>query len=243
MKFEASFFRLTQAAYAVPALLGVPVTCACVQAQQLTPLIAEYRGSASGSFEVTNTSATPSVVLLEGKSFSIALDGTGQFRALDAAIQLDLSATSLRLEPRQSAHIFYKVITPTVPAWLSIYASFTPAHKTTGVNVRVMLPHTIYVYQRQALTRDAIRVSRVRFDEKAHQVICDLVNVSERAGRASLVEVNGDHAQETQGGFPLLPHEERRLAIDWSSRTEPRNIALHFENFDLKLPVEPSTDR
>lgn len=237
-----SFVLIWTRCVAAAALTACAAGWSGSQAQQLTPLIAEYKSSASGSFEVTNTSATPNVVLLEGKSFSIALDGTGQFRALDSTIQLELSATSLRLEPHQSAHIFYKVITPTVPAWLCIYASFTPARKTTGVNVRVMLPHTIYVYQKQALTKGAIRVSGVRFDPMTHQVVCDLTNASDRAGRASLVEVNGDHAQETQGGFPMLPHEERRLTVPWPSRARPHDIALHFENFDLKLPVEPSSD-
>jgi hypothetical protein len=211
-------------------------------AQQVNPLIAEYTGHAAGSFEVTNTSLAPAVVMLEPKSFSIDREGTGQFRPLDAMIHLDLSTSSLRLEPHQSARVFYKVDAESAPAWLCIYASFMSARKTPGVNLRVMLPHTIYIYQKQNLDRGAIHIQSVRYDPIAHKVFCSLTNTSDMAGRASLVNVTGDHAEESQGGFPLLPLQERVLSIDWPSHHKPRQLSIEFEHFSLNLPVEVPLD-
>ncbi|MGI4758168.1 MAG: hypothetical protein ACRYGF_15135 [Janthinobacterium lividum] len=204
--------------------------------------MAEYTGHAVGSFEVTNTSLAPAVVMLEPKSFSIDLDGKGEFRPLDAAIHLDLSTASLRLEPHQSARVFYKVDAENAPAWLCIYASFMSAKKSVGVNVRIMLPHTIYIYQKQNLDREAIHIESVRYDPVAHKVLCSLTNRSEMAGRASLVEVTGEHAEESQGGFPMLPHQRRLITVDWPSSHKPRQLGIDFEHFSLKLPVELPLD-
>ena len=118
--------------------------CACtpqaLHAQSIAPMIAEYTDHASGSFDVTNSSLYPTIVQLEPKSFSIDVDGKGQFRALDPAIHLELSATSMRLAPRQTVHIFYKASADNVPAWLCVYASFTSIQKNPGLNVRILLP-------------------------------------------------------------------------------------------------------
>lgn len=226
--------------FPLPVLAGLFLCSAFAttsQAQKIEPLIAEYTGHAAGSFEVTNTTLAPAVVVLEPRSFSIAPDGTGRFRALDPSIHLDLSATSVRLEPHQSARIFYKVTAENAPAWLCIYSSFSSLKKTTGINVRIMLPHTIYLYQKQALTRDAIRIGSVQYDAVSHRILCELTNDSTMAGRAASVEAQGDHADVTQSGFPMLPHERRLLSIDWTSPHQPRDLVIDFEHFSLKLPV------
>lgn len=211
-----------------------------LHAQKIEPLIAEYTGRAAGSFEVTNTTPAPAVVVFEPRSFSIAADGTGQFRALDPSIHLELSAGSVRLEPNQSARIFYKVTTENTSAWLCVYATFSPVKKTPGINVRIMLPHTIYLYQKQPLMKDDIRVDSVRYDPATHRVLCELTNDSTLVGRAASVEVSGEHSSATGNGFPMLPHSHRVLAVDWSSPHPPRTLVIDFPRFSLKLPIAAS---
>ncbi|MGI4831371.1 MAG: hypothetical protein ACRYFU_24800, partial [Janthinobacterium lividum] len=138
--------------------------------------------------------------MLEPKSFSIQEDGEGIFRDLDPSIHLELSATSFRLEPRQTARVFYKVNAGSLPAWLCIYATFSSAKKQPGINVRLMLPHTIYVYQRVPLAANAISVGRIYYDKELHHVVCEITNVSESADRAQSVEVTGKHASASVGG-------------------------------------------
>lgn len=207
------------------------------KAQNISPLIAEYTGKAAGSFEVINSGLVPAVVVLEPKSFSIQEDGEGIFRDLDSSIHLELSATSFRLEPRQTARVFYKVNADSLPAWLCIYATFSSAKKQPGINVRLMLPHTIYMYQRNPLSADAISVGRVYYDEELHHVLCEVTNESESAGRARSVDVTGKHASASAGGFPMLPHQKRVVSIDWHEENPPEKIDLEFDHFSIKRTV------
>ncbi len=218
-------------------LLALALSADRAHSQNVSPIIAEYTVKAAGSFEVTNSSIAPSIVVLEPKSFKIHEDGEGEFRDLDASIHLELSTTSLRLEPKQSARIFYKVTADNVPAWLCIYASFSPVKKKEGINVRMMLPHTIYLYQHQALAASAIAVGSIRYDAELHHVLCELTNDSESAGRAQSVEVSGKHGSASVGGFPMLPHQKRVVTIDWHEEGRPDRIDLEFEHFSVKRPI------
>lgn len=206
-------------------------------AQSVQPLIAEYVERGSGSFQVVNSSLVPMAVVLEPKSFSIQPDGTGMFRALDKGIHLELSTTSMRLEPRESATVFYKASADVAPAWMTVYASFTRVVATPGLNVKVMLPHTIYLYQRDPLGRDAIVIRSVEYDAAKHRIVCDLKNESARAGRAESVEARGERADAQDSGFPLLPFETRLLSIAWDSPRPPKTLELEFARFTLKLGV------
>ncbi len=206
-------------------------------AQSVQPLISEYTEHAEGWFEVTNTESAASVVILEPKSFSIRPDGVGEFRPLDPEIHLELSTTSMRLEPRQSARVFYKVSAERAPVWLCIYSSFTPAKRTSGLTVRVLLPHTIYVYQHQPLPKEAIDAGQAWYDPANHRVQLELTNNSSLAARAESIEVAGSGAFTTAGGFPVLPHTERVLSVDWTDKQPPQTIEVVFEHFSLKYPI------
>ena len=148
----------------------------------------------------------------------------------------------MRLAPHQTAHIFYKASADNVPAWLCVYASFTSIQKNPGLNVRILLPHTIYLYQREALQRNAITVGNVKYDAGHHLVTCELTNTSTLAGRAASVEVTGKGGSASQGGFPMLPHETRLLSIEWTANQPPRDIAIQFPHFSMKIPVDSKTE-
>ena len=225
--------------YALFAALLSVLPLPSLHAQSVQPVIAEYHEHAAGSFQVTNTTLAPMAVVLEPRSFSIGSEGDGSFRPLDPAIHLELSVTSLRLEPHQSATVFYKVSAENAPAWLCIYATFTPFHPSPGINVRIMLPHTVYLYQHQPLFREALRVEALTYDVDRHQLLCEIANDSRDAGRAESVEVSGPHGHASAAGFPLLPHSSRRLTVDWAGAQPPDRIEIVFPNFTLKLPILP----
>ncbi len=207
-------------------------------AQTVQPLIAEYTEHGEGSFEVSNTGLAAAMVVLEPKSFSIRPDGVAEFRPLDSSIHLQLSSTSFRLEPRQTARVFYKATADAAPAWFSVYASFSPAKAAKGLSVRVMLPHTVYLYQKRPLSKEAVEVKEAWFDPAAHKVECRITNESGMAGRAQSVELTGVRSSASAGGFPLLPHSERALSLDWSAPEPPRTVAIEFDRFSLQFPVE-----
>src|ERR1700748_1913885 len=113
-------------------------------AQSIQPVILEYTEKADGKFELTNDTLTPMAVVLEPKSFDITPDGRGVYRPLDAKIHIELSSMSFRLEPKQSYYVFYKAHADTLPAWFTVYATFSPIRSDPGLKVRIMLPHTVY---------------------------------------------------------------------------------------------------
>lgn len=209
-------------------------------AQTVQPLIAEYTGKAAGSFTVTNTSFREVAVILEPQSFRIDPDGKGMYRPLDASIHLQLSATSLRLGPRESGNVFYKVNADALPAWFTIYATFAPLHPGAGVDLHVMLPHTVYLYSKRPLGREDVRVESPVYDPAAHRVTCELINTGNSAGRAASVDLLAAKSRSEVAGFPLLPGSPRKLVLPWTERTAPAWLEVNFEHFTMKVPVAPT---
>lgn len=132
----------------------------CVLAQTVQPVISEYQVKADGKFALTNGTLTPMVVVLEPKSFSITPDGQGVFRPLDRDIHVELSAMSARLEPGQTYCVFYKAHADQLPAWFTVCSTFSSVQHHPGLDVRIMLPHTVYLYQKHPLNKEEINIPR-----------------------------------------------------------------------------------
>lgn len=212
-----------------------------VEAQVVQPLIAEYTGKGAGSFVVTNSSFASVAVVLEPESFSIDLDGRAIYKPLDDRIHLEMSTTSLRLGPRESQTVFYTVTADSLPAWLTVYATFSQLHPGPGVSVHIMLPHTIYLYSRKSLTREAIRIDDLEYHSEAHEVVCRVTNTGEAAGRAQEVGISAGHSHVTSAGFPLLPGSPRQITLHWTEAKAPDLLTINFEGFAVKVPIASST--
>ena len=152
--------------------------CTAMTAQSVSPVIVEYKGNGEGKIELTNNTQTPLVVVLEPKSFSITPEGRGKYRPLDSNIHLQLSSTSTRLQPGQTYYVFYKAKADALPAWFTIFSTFSAPRHEKGVDVRVMLPHTVYLYQKQKLQKNDIQIKEVTYVADTHKVVCDLENTS-----------------------------------------------------------------
>ena len=209
-----------------------------VSAQTIQPVILEYSEKADGKFEVTNDTLVPMAIVLEPKSFSITQDGQGDFRTLDADIHVRLSTTSLRLEPKQSAYVFYRAKADRLPAWFTIYAGFSAIQPHTGMSVRVMLPHTVYLYQKKPLTKDSIHVADISYSPKNQSIICDVENAGPALVRVQQVTAVAGRKSVDLAGFPLLPGSSRHLSLDWKENTAPEFLVIHFPHFDLKQPLK-----
>jgi len=210
-------------------------------AQTIQPVILEYTEKADGRFEVTNDTLTPMAIVLESKSFNIGSDGRGTFRSLDPGIHVKLSSTSFRLEPKQSYYVFYKATADKLPAWFTIYADFTPIQSGDGVKLRIMLPHTVYLYQRKPINREAIHVSDAAYEAQTNSVICDLHNDGPALVRVQEVRAVSGKKTVVAAGFPLLPGGSRHLTIDWTNPARPQYLLLHFPHFDIKEPLVGET--
>jgi hypothetical protein len=212
---------------------GAPLPC-----QTISPVIVEYNGKAEGKFQLTNDGLTPMAVVLEPRSFSVNPEGKGVYRPLDTNIHIDLSTMSFRLEPLQTYIVFYKARADALPAWFTVWATFTPINKVEGMKVRVMLPHTVYLYQKKPITRDAIHIQNAAYLTRANTVVVDLDNLSSSLVRVQEVNIIGGGKDSVQAnGFPLLPSSPRHLEIAWKQSSPPSYINLRFPNFDVRQPL------
>ncbi len=207
------------------------------QAQTISPIIVEYHQKGSGKILLTNDTLTPLMVVLQPESFSITPDGKAIYRPLDRGIHVELSTTSLRLMPKQQFYVFYKTSADSLPAWYTIYATFSPAQASNGLTVRIMLPHTVYLLQKQPLAKDDVHAGPATYDPAKKLVVCDIENTSKAYGRMRDGSVQASHESAPIDGFPLLPGQPRHLEIPWTGKNTPDSMTLHFDHFQIKLPV------
>lgn len=199
--------------------------------QTVRPVIAEHQGKARSKFELVNDSLFPLNVVLEPKGFSISVNGEAIFRPLDSSIHLKLSAMSFRIPPRQSRFVFYEARADALPAWFVIYSTFAGFPVQSGLNVQVVLPHTVYLLQKEPLDSSHVRLRLAEFQPEARRVVVELENTGPYLGRAREAEVISTAEKTTSPGFPLLPHSERRLEIPWEAAESPEKVVIRFKGF------------
>jgi hypothetical protein len=217
--------------------------CSPVGAQQVSPVIQEYRNRGEGKLTVTNNTLEPMIVIFEPKSFSISPDGHGIFRTLDPTTHVSLSEKSVKLQPLQSSTIYYKADAESYPAWFTIYSTFSPARAGANLNVRIQLPHTVYLYQNKAIEQNDIHIVNAKYSLTSHKLTCDMLNVGRALTRVQELRATGTKTEPmTQSGFPLLPGALRTVEFDWKGKEPPTNLEIAFDHFTLKPPLSVVTD-
>ena len=238
---ENSFRRLTVGFFALALGTGA-------LAQTVRPVINELGNPAKGRVEYVNDSLTPLNVVLEARSFTVSENGEISYRPLDPAIHLKLSATSFRIQPQQTFYVFYEASAPPSPTWFVIYASFTGfAFRTAqGMNVRLQLPHTVYLLPKQRAEKADVHVVRAEFNASDKKVLLEVENSGDNFGRVLQTQLaNGKNKQEAPG-FPIFPHSRRILELPLDAKPDiaPTEVSLQFENFKVeqKLQAKPNSN-
>jgi hypothetical protein len=206
-------------------------------AQTVSPIIVEYKAKAEGKIALTNNTLAQMAVVVEPRSFTITPDGNGIYTKLDPAIHVQLSSTSFRIDPGQTYYVFYKATSDKLPAWFTIYSAFSAVKRGPGLDVRILLPHTVYIYPKKPQTKgDIIKVTNVLYSPKSGKILCDLQNDSPDLDRVQEVRImDGDSkASVTAPGFPVLPGSKRHLEIDWKEPTPPRQAVFQTEHSKLE---------
>jgi hypothetical protein len=216
--------------------LAVLATAAPLGAQSVSPPIAEHREKASASFVITNESVFPLTVTLQPRGFRVTEAGEVVVEALDTSrIHVSLSTLSFRLQPRQSYTVFYDAKADSVPAWFTIWSAITGARTASGVNIRIELPHVVYLNQKQRLKATDVRLTGVRWLRQQQQVVVELENTSAKLGRALEVTLTGEKVPPVRGApFPSFPGSRRRSALPWPSTTPPSRVQVKFDGFTLE---------
>jgi len=211
-----------------------------VLAQTIHPVVielpADRRHRAQGRFEIVNDGLTPLIAVLEPRSFDVSEDGEPGYRPLDPGVHLRLSAQSFRIPPQQSRTVFYDVTVDSLPSWFVIPCTLSGLPKRSGLDIRVELPHTVYVLGPAAPRRADIALRSAAWRQTERDVELMLENQGPSVARARSVELIGSGHREIAGSFPLLPHGRRRLRIPWSAEAGPERVVVRFDRFTIDQP-------
>ena len=222
--------------WAVALLLALLVPSS--HAQAVSPLIQEYKGKAEGMIALTNNSQVPMAVVLEPRSFTITPDGNGVYRPLDPRIHLQLSAMSSRIDPGQTHYIFYKVKADKLPAWFTIFSTFSAAGRRSDVDVRILLPHTVYIYANKPHSKDdVVEVEEAAYFRETGKIVCEIANDTADLERVEEMRVVSNSSSITSPGFPLLPGTKRHVEVDWKQKDLPRKLVLRMDRSTVKLQL------
>jgi hypothetical protein len=203
-------------------------------AQSVTPPIAEYQERAKSSFQLQNSSLFPLTVVLEVRGFRVTEEGEVVDVPLDASrIRVKLSEMSFRIPPRGSHRVFYEAASDSLPAWFNVLSAITGTRTETGLNVRLLLPHVVYLNQKQHLKKEQVVVHRFELDPTAQKARIQLQNLGPNLGRVVQVSVANERKSELGGGFPLFPRSRRWAEVTWEDTMPPSRLALRFARFTI----------
>jgi hypothetical protein len=211
-----------------------------VQAQTISPVIQEYEQKADSRFQVFNDADVPLTVTLEPFSFTVDSNGNATFRKLDPGIHVQLSATSFRLQPKQTYYVFYKATAESLPGWFCIYATFTGAATTNGLKLAFKLPHTVYLLGKTPLDRAEVQWVRAQTSVEGEKtrITAEVENTSLGFGRVREVDVTSATGKQVFPGFPLFPGQKRLIELVWSGPDAPQNIVLSFDHFKTEAELQ-----
>jgi hypothetical protein len=220
------------------AMLFPPVI---LSAQSVSPPIAEYQERARSSVQLSNGSIFPLSVVLDVNGFDVTEDGEVVAAPLDTSrVKIKLSSTSFRLAPRSTYTLFYEARSDSLPAWFVITAAMSGARTDNGLNLRIILPHVVYLNQRQPLQKSEVVVRRLELDSAGKSARVQLENLSGHLGRVLELTMTAKGQNRTAGAFPLLPHHRRWVHVDWDLEHPPERVALRFAKFTIDTTLVPA---
>ena len=149
-------------------------------------------------------------------------------------MKLRLSTLSFRLQPRQAYTVFYEADADTVPYWFNVWSGITGSKTESGINLRIELPHVVYLYQKLKLAQADIAIRSIRYRPADHQIIVEFANSSPRLGRVQSVLASAEKVKSQEAaGFPLFPNSVRRMRMPWADSLPPQKIEVRFDGFRL----------
>jgi hypothetical protein len=223
----------------LPALLLLTLLALCagrVDAQAVAPPVVEHVERAASAFEVANQGLTPVTVVMEPYAFWVDTLGEVHYAPFDtASINLRLATMSIRLPPRATYSVAYEANSKKgLPAWFVIASNFA-GPRMQGMNVRLQLPHVVYLNQKEALPREDVVVRGFVYDSVQKKVRFKIENTGARLGRCN------DGSIRSAGGenvivpsFPMFPHFFRWVELPWTGSRPPERLELKFEKFTLQ---------
>lgn len=222
------------------AILTAAMASTAAGAQTISPPVVEFTERASASFQVTNPTLTPLVVVLDVRGFVVAENGLMADVPLDTSrVKVQLSEMSFRLPARGTRTIFYEATVDSAPAWFHVIATFTGGRAANGLNLRIELPHVVYLNQRDELAREDVLVRSAAVDSGGKFVKVVVENISNRMGRVLEINALGGPSTIEGGAVPLFPRSTREVRLPIADGAPPNRVALRFAGFSMDHPITP----
>jgi hypothetical protein len=140
--------------------------------------------------------------------------------------------------------VFYEASAPKSPSWFVIYASFSGfAFRTAqGMNVRLQLPHTVYLLPKQQVEKPEVHIERAELDAVENKVVLEVENTGNNFGRVLQTQLLGSKKKQEAPGFPIFPHSKRILEVPLDTKAEGENVpvevSLQFQNFKIEEKLQ-----
>jgi hypothetical protein len=213
-----------------------------LSAQTVRPAVVEYAVQGRGKFDLVNETLFPMTVVLEPRGFQVNERGELSDVPFDTTnIELKLSVMSFRIPPLASYTVHYEAKARRLPAWFMVLGAMTGARTNSGLNVRIELPHVVYLLQKDPLARSAVAIRGFAYDSSTRKAILDLENTSASLGRVVGSELSADGRHATPfGGFPLFPGSRRRVEVPWDGDAQPDRVLLRFNGFSVEERRRPA---
>jgi hypothetical protein len=225
-------------------MLGWVAFAGPLQSQSVSPPIAEYHERARSSFQLHNGSLFPLTVVLEVRGFRVTEAGEVVDTNLDTnRVHVKLSAMSFRIPPRGSYRVFYEATGDTLPAWFNILSAMSGARTDNGLNVRLLLPHVVYLNQKQPLKKSDVAIRAFQLDAAGKKARIHLENLGPRLGRVLQLNVANDQStSDPSPGLPLFPRSRRWIEVPWGGEQAPTRLTVRFARFtiDTALTATPA---
>lgn len=211
-------------------------------AQTISPPIAEYQERARSSFQLTNQSIFPLSVVLELRGFDVTEQGEVVDAPFDSTrIHVKLSAMSFRIPPRGSYTVFYEARGDSLPAWFNILSAISGTRTDEGLNVRILLPHVVYLNQKTPLRKEEVVIRRFELDSARHRARVQLENTGPNLGRVLQVAAGRGKSLAAPGSaFPLFPGMVRWTEVEWTADSLPDRVTVKFAKFTLDTALTPA---
>ncbi len=222
-------------------LVSLALPTGALVAQTVSPPIAEYQERARSSFQLFNGTLFPLNAVLEVRGFHVTEQGEVVDSPLDTnRVHVKLSTMSFRIPPKGSYTVFYEAKADSTPAWFNILSALSGARTESGLNVRILLPHVVYLNQKQALAKTQVTIVDYLLDPSRGRLRVQLENGGPNLGRVlEGVASNGELKSEPGPGFPLFPHSRRWTELAWNNATSPNRLTLRFAKFTLDTVLSP----
>ena len=105
------------------------------------------------------------------------------------------------------------------------------------MNVRLQLPHTVYMLPKEPLQKSELQINRAELDTAQNKVTLEVENTGDKFGRFFGTQLLYAKKKQDVQGFPIFPHSKRILEIPLEEKAEGENVPVEIsmQTKDFKL--------